>query len=105
ATEDDLGAVQPLIALLARAGWSCTLAEVALDRPRRPGLADLDVEPAPRIDHVQASVDRRDTTQRVVGNRHDHEDFSGQRHDLSGTRLSRGRRERGKAWREPVSSC
>jgi hypothetical protein len=33
---------------------------------------------------MQASVDRRDTTQSVVGYRHDHQDFSGQHHDLSG---------------------
>src|SRR5712691_4027485 len=84
-TEDDLGAVQPLIALLARADWSCTLAEVALNRPRRPGLTELDVKPAPSIDHMQASVDCRDTTQRVVGYRHDHEDFFAHRHGPQST--------------------
>src|SRR5438552_6904448 len=92
APEDDLGAAQQPIALLARADWSRTLAEVALDRPRRPGLAELDVEPAPSIDHVQASVDGRDTTQGVVGNRHRHQDFSGQH--LSPASVPRKRRPR-----------
>jgi hypothetical protein len=32
---------------------------------------------------MQASVDRRYSIQRVVGYRHDHQDFSGQHHDLS----------------------
>src|SRR5439155_23644306 len=82
-TEDDLGAGQQLVTFLARTGWSKTLAEVALHRPRRPGLAEFDVKPAPSIDHMQASVDRRDTTQSIVGHRHDHQDFSGQHHDLS----------------------
>src|SRR2546425_2882520 len=79
ATKDDLGAGQQLVALLARADWSHRLAEVTLYRPRRPGLAELDVKPALSIDHMQASVGRRDTTQSVVGYRHDHQDFSGQR--------------------------
>src|SRR5712664_2944825 len=74
---------QELVALLARTDWSYMLAEVALDRPRRPGLAEFDVKPAPSIDHMQASVDRRHTTQSVVGYRHDHQNFSGQHHDLS----------------------
>src|SRR5438876_9545916 len=64
ATQDDLGAGQQLVALLARADWSHRLAEVTLYRPRRPGLAELDVKPALSIDHMQASVDRRDTTER-----------------------------------------
>src|SRR5256885_9060878 len=78
ATEDDLSAGQQLVALLARADWSYTLAEVALYRPWRPGLAEFDVKPAPSIDHMQASVGRRYTPQSVVGDRHDHQDFSGQ---------------------------
>src|SRR5438132_13352801 len=88
ATEDDLSAGQQLVALLARADWSYTLAEVALYRPWRPGLAEFDVKPAPSIDHVQASVDRLHTTQSVVGYRHDHQDFSGQHHDLSASARS-----------------
>src|SRR5258705_12913804 len=83
AAEEDLGAGQQLVALPARTDWSRAPAEVALYRPRRPGLAELDVKPAPSIDHMQASLDRRDTTQSVVGYRHDHQDFSGQHHDLS----------------------
>src|SRR5438445_12304432 len=84
ATEDDLGAGQQLVALLARADWSHRLAEVTLYRPRRPGLAELDVKPALCIDHMQASVDRRATTQRVVGYRQHQQDFSRQHQDLSG---------------------
>ena len=93
AAEDDLGAGQQLVALLARADRSRTRAEVALHRPRRPGLAELDVKPAPSIDHMQASVDRRDPTQRVVGYRHDHQDFSGQ-HPGQVPGLSSGARAR-----------
>src|SRR3989442_8492887 len=89
AAEHDLGAGQQLVALLARTDWSRIMAEVALDRPRRPGLADFDVKPAPSIDHMQASVERRDTTQRFVGYRYNHEDFSGQHHDLFDRRLAR----------------
>src|SRR5438094_8140709 len=84
ATEDDLGAGQQLVTFLARTGWSKTLAEVAVHRPRRPGLAEFDVKPAPSIDHMQASVERRYTAQRVVGYRHDHQDFSGQGWCLTG---------------------
>src|SRR5712692_1242164 len=83
ATEDDLGVGQQLVARLARTDWSYTLAEVALYRPWRPGLAEFDVKPAPSIVHMQASVDRRYTIQSVVGDRHDHQDFSGQHHALS----------------------
>src|SRR5207237_4807124 len=36
--ENDLGAGQQPVALLARADRSGTLTEIALDRPRRPGL-------------------------------------------------------------------
>src|SRR5437870_13890134 len=89
AAEHDLGAGQQLAALLARTDWSRIVAEVALDRPRRPGLADFDVKPAPSIDHMQASVKRRDTTQRFVGYRYNHQDFSGQHHDLFDRRLAR----------------
>jgi hypothetical protein len=32
---------------------------------------------------MHASVDRRYTSQSVVGDRHDHQDFSGQHHDLT----------------------
>src|SRR2546425_11686682 len=94
ATEDDLGAGQQLVALLAGTDWSYTPAEVALYRPRRPGLAEFDVKPAPSIDHMQAAVDRPHTTQSVVGYGHDHQHFSGQHHDLSAS--ARG---------DPVDTC
>jgi len=67
ATEDDLGAGQELVALLARTDRSYTLAEVPLYRPRRPGLAEFDVKPARSIDHMQASVNGRYTTQSLAG--------------------------------------
>src|SRR4029078_4364333 len=71
------------VALRPRTGRIRTRPEVALHGPWRPGLADLDVEPASPTDHIPASVDRRDTTQRVVGHRDDHQDFSGQHRGLS----------------------
>lgn len=51
--------------------------------------------PLARLDHVQASVDYRYTTQSVVGYRHGHQDFSGRHHGLWSA-IVRSRRQRGK---------
>src|SRR5262245_26865522 len=54
AAQDDLGPGQEAVALRARAGRTGALAEIAIHTPLGPGLAELVIEPAARVDNAHA---------------------------------------------------
>jgi hypothetical protein len=48
----------------------------ALYGPSWPGVTDFNVEPAARIDDLNAPIDRGNLAQGFVGYRRDHQDFN-----------------------------
>ena len=74
AAQNHLCLSQEAVALCQRAGWTGPLSQVALHGPLGPGLSDLVIEPAARVDDAEPRVEALDLRQLLIADGLDDED-------------------------------